>query len=85
MLLDGCPIRTPEHGPPAAKVSRLVDIHCHLFNGSDIPTVRFIKIVALEHYPRQAAKLDIDDPDALDGLVALLTAILGRGRRPGPA
>ncbi len=82
LLLEGCPWRTPAEGPPAAKVSGLVDVHCHVFNGSDIPTVRFIKIVTLQHYPRQAAKLDIEDPDALDGLLALLTAILGRTGAP---
>jgi hypothetical protein len=82
LLLEGCPWRSPPDQPPAARISGLVDIHCHVFNGSDIPTVRFIKIVAMEHYPRQAAKLDIEDPDALDGLIALLTAILGRTRAP---
>lgn len=82
LLLESCSLRTPQEPSPAAKISGLVDIHCHLFNGSDIPAVRFIKIVALEHYPRQAARLDIDDPDALDGLIALLTAILGRNRAP---
>lgn len=81
-MLAGCVRRPTVPDPPPARITGLVDIHCHVFNGSDIPAVRFIKIVALEHYPRQAAKLDIDDPDALDGLVALLTAILGRTRAP---
>lgn len=82
LLLEGCPLRTPSDPPPAARISGLVDVHCHVFNGSDIPTVRFIKIVTLQHYPRQAAKLDIEDPDALDGLIAILTAILGRTGAP---
>lgn len=56
--------------PPTSK---LVDVHCHVFNGSDLPTVRFIKVVILKAYPKQAIRvLDIDDPDVLDGLVSIV-------------
>lgn len=86
-ILGGLPVigcsSTPPNGPMAPKGTALVDIHCHLFNSSDLPTVRFIKIVVLEHYPKDAIKtLDIDDPDALDGLIALFTWIVGRTRAP---
>lgn len=86
-ILGGLPVAgcssPPANGPMAPKGTGLVDIHCHLFNSSDLPTVRFIKIVVLEHYPKDAIKtLDIDDPDALDGLIELFTWIVGRTRAP---
>lgn len=31
----------------------LIDVHAHVFNASDLPAVRFIKIVFLKHYPKQ--------------------------------
>ena len=66
--------------------SDLIDAHCHLFNGSDLPVVRFLKYVGLHHFPEEATgALDIDDPDLLDGLLALLAAILGVGRAPSAA
>lgn len=61
----------------------LIDIHAHVFNASDLPTVRFIKIVFLKHYPKEAVSvLSIDDPDAMDQLVRLLTYLIGRTRAP---
>jgi predicted TIM-barrel fold metal-dependent hydrolase len=81
VLLGACRTVTPPSDGPIQSI--LIDVHTHLFNGSDLPTVRFIKIVVLKHYPRQAIKtLDIDDPDALDGLIAMLTWIVGRTRAP---
>lgn len=84
-LLGGCRLggTEPPHPAPVPVRSNVIDVHCHFFNGSDLPTVRFIKIVMLHHYPRQAIQtLDIRDPDALDGLLALLTFIVGRTRAP---
>lgn len=86
-ILGGLPLQgcstAPATGPTAPKGTGLVDIHCHLFNSSDLPTVRFIKIVVLEHYPKDAIKtLSIEDPDALDGLIALFTWIVGRTKAP---
>src|SRR4051794_31866445 len=64
-------------------VAPIVDAHCHVFNSSDLPTIRFIKIVILHHFPKQGIRtLDIRDPDALDGLIELATVILGRTRAP---
>ncbi len=81
--LGGCDLFKSRPGPPEPAVSALIDVHCHLFNGSDLPTVRFIKVVLLHHYPSQGVRtLDIRDEDALDGLIALLTAIVGRTRAP---
>jgi predicted TIM-barrel fold metal-dependent hydrolase len=34
-----------------AKARRVIDVHCHVFNGKDIPANRFLEIVVLQHYP----------------------------------
>ena len=34
-----------------AKARRVIDVHCHVFNGKDIPAARFLEIVVLQHYP----------------------------------
>lgn len=82
-FIEGCDPPFPKRKSGVQTISKLIDVHCHLFNGSDLPTVRFIKVVILSHYPKQGIKtLDIRDPDAMDGLIALLTAILGRTRAP---
>jgi predicted TIM-barrel fold metal-dependent hydrolase len=33
------------------KPRRVIDVHCHVFNGKDIPAKRFLEIVVLQHYP----------------------------------
>lgn len=81
--LGGCNSDLPAIGTAELTVMPLIDAHCHLFNGSDLPTVRFIKIVILHNYPQQGIRtLDIRDKDAMDGLIALLTVIVGRTRAP---
>lgn len=83
LFLSGCRGTRAQTGPPPPIRSQLIDVHNHVFNGSDLPTVRFIKIVVLKHYPKQAVKvLDIDDKDVIDQLLALLTFIVGRTRAP---
>ena len=79
----GC-VSADAHPPTSVpRETALIDVHNHLFNGSDLPTVRFIKIVVLAHYPKQSIRtLDIDDPDTLDGLLALFTWIVGRTKAP---
>ena len=68
---------------PSGPFLKLADIHCHLFNGSDLPVVRFVKIVLLHDYPREGiATLDIRNPDAVDGMIMLLTWIVGRTAAP---
>ena len=84
--LGGCNGAGTITGPAADLVLPIIDVHCHLFNGSDLPTVRFIKIVILHHYPKQGIRtLDVRDADALDGLIALFSAIVGRTRAPAAA
>jgi predicted TIM-barrel fold metal-dependent hydrolase len=86
LLLKGCESGPARPGPAAPHIANVVDVHCHIFNGSDLPSVRFMKIVVLQHYPKQSVRtLDITDPDAVDGLLALLTFILGRTRAPTAA
>lgn len=64
-------------------VASLVDVHCHIFNGSDLPSVRFLKIVVAKVYPKEAVRvLDIDDPDVLDGVIAILLWVVGSTRAP---
>lgn len=83
LLLAACTGTRAQPGAVPPVRSRLIDVHNHVFNGSDLPTVRFIKIVILKHYPKQAVKvLDIDDKDVIDQLLALLTFIVGRTRAP---
>lgn len=81
MVLGGC--ANGQSVTSTGPALPLIDVHTHIFNGSDLPTVRFIKIVVLKHYPKQALKtLDIDDPDVVDQLIAMLTWIVGRTRSP---
>lgn len=67
-------------------IGLLVDTHCHIFNGSDLPSERFLKIVVAKAYPKEAVRvLDIDDPDVLDGIIAILLWIVGSTRAPTSA
>lgn len=77
-------VPTPTDYP--VPIGALVDTHCHIFNGSDLPSVRFLKIVVAKAYPREAVRvLDIDDPDVLDGIIAILLWIVGSTRAPTAA
>lgn len=84
--LAGCQPRvTDPEGPVvfSAGARPLIDVHTHLFNASDLPVVRFVKHVVLSRYPSQVrATLDIRNPDAVDGLVAMATFLIGRTRAP---
>lgn len=90
LLVDGCALLRGQSNPGIAQATPnslpLIDVHNHIFNGSDLPTVRFIKIVVLQHYPQQARRvLDIDDPDALDGLLAVLIRMIELVHAPSAA
>jgi len=62
---------------------RIVDVHCHLFNSTDLPAARFIKIVFLGLFRKEAApSLDIEQPDFVDALIALFLLVLGQGAAP---
>lgn len=69
--------------PPPGPSKPLIDAHCHVFNASDLPVTRFVRVVFLSVHPKlSTSTLDIKDPDALDGLIALFTFILGRTGAP---
>jgi len=80
----GCNIvKSNENNQRIQFKSKLIDVHCHIFNGSDLPTVRFIKIVVGHHYPKLAIKtLDIEDSDVIDWLLKIFTFIVGRTKAP---
>ncbi len=81
LALGGCAHSQPAR--PDGSRPQLIDVHAHVFNASDLPVVRFIKIVFIKHYPKEAVSvLNIDDPDALDQLVRLFTFLVGRTRAP---
>ncbi len=62
----------------------IIDVHCHIFNGSDLPASRFLKIVFSKQYRREAALelLDVDDPDIVDVLIQIFLWVLGKSRAP---
>jgi predicted TIM-barrel fold metal-dependent hydrolase len=66
---------------------QLVDAHCHVFNATDLPARRFLKIVIAERYPTQgvARTLDLDRQDAIDHLIDLMMSIVGQGHAPSAA
>lgn len=80
-VLAGCqtvavPIPTPPTGPPEP----LIDVHCHLFNESDLPAVRFIKIVFAGLHRPGSRLGGVEDPDLLDGLIWLFARVFaGKG------
>jgi len=83
LALGGCRTLHSQPSVPTGPRPALVDIHSHVFNASDLPAVRFIKIVFLKHYPKEAVSvLSIDDPDALDQLIKLFSYLLGSTRAP---
>ena len=61
----------------------VIDIHCHVFNASDLATTRFLKEVVLEKFPEQAARLmDVRDPDVTDRLLQLFLLLVGANKAP---
>jgi predicted TIM-barrel fold metal-dependent hydrolase len=62
--------------PDPLKVDgEIVDIHCHLFNGKDLPVVTFItKVVIPENEPqelRSKSARGVEDPTALEAILEL--------------
>ncbi|MFK3779556.1 amidohydrolase family protein [Agrobacterium sp. NPDC089420] len=70
--------------PDLPMTGQLVDAHCHVFNASDLPVVRFIKHSVLAHYPRQTETniMKVRDPDLEDFLIDLAQHLLGVGSAP---
>jgi len=64
--------------PQAPLRGSLIDIHCHVFNASDLPVTRFIRYAFLHDYPEQSEPRfrQVEDPDFIDGLLQLLEAIV---------
>jgi uncharacterized protein Usg len=62
----------------------LVDIHCHVFNATDLPARRFLKIVFLDHYPEQGTErlLNLPDQDVLDLLLNIFVSVVKGGNTP---
>lgn len=79
-LLAGC----DRNGPVSAvAVNGLIDAHCHLFNESDLPTVRFLgKVFLHQHDP--VSLREVEDPKFLDGLIWLFARVFA-GRGPDAA
>lgn len=75
LVLSGC-----EHAPERPNLplsGNVVDAHCHLFNGRDLPIVRFVREVVIPHndpshcdkpVSKKISLLSIDNPDVLDSL-----------------
>jgi predicted TIM-barrel fold metal-dependent hydrolase len=65
----------------------LVDVHCHVFNATDLPARRFLKIVFLDHYPEQGTErlLNLEDQDVLDLLLNLFVSVVAGDNTPTAA
>jgi len=83
LTITGCATAQRPAGVPDGTRPRLIDVHSHVFNASDLPSERFIRVVFLEHYPKQAVSvMNIDDPDGMDQLMHLFTFLVGRTGAP---
>ncbi|MBB4232648.1 amidohydrolase family protein [Rhizobium mongolense] len=79
-LATGC---TPESPSTIGGNVTIIDAHCHVFNASDLPAVRFLRQVVFEDYPKQAYRmLAIPDPDVTDWTLQLFLHLLGADRAP---
>ena len=67
--------------PAAAR--KLIDVHAHVFNATDLPARRFLKIVFLHLHPEQDIEraIALDDRDVVDWLIALFIRVTS-GRAP---
>jgi predicted TIM-barrel fold metal-dependent hydrolase len=80
-------VRSPAwSGQPPAR-PQLIDAHCHVFNATDLPARRFLKIVIADRYPAQGAArlLELDRQDVVDHLIDLMMFIVGEGEAPTAA
>lgn len=63
--------------PSFTAANLIADIHCHVFNATDLPIISFIHVVIRERYPRQrGVAVRIEDPDWLDALVGFLVDLI---------
>lgn len=81
-LASGCGLDQLNSGTSGAG-QMFVDAHCHVFNASDLPTVRFLRQVVFKRYPKQTLmRLGVRDPDALDVMIEFMVKLLGAGAAP---
>ena len=80
--LLGCATR-PKY-QDTAPTGHLIDAHCHLFNGTDLPITTFLTRLALRQYdetvcdlnPDQVRSLTVEDPTFVESLIDLLVRLL---------
>jgi predicted TIM-barrel fold metal-dependent hydrolase len=80
--LPGCASR-PEY-QDTAPTGHLIDAHCHLFNGTDLPITTFLTRLALRQYdetvcdlnPDTLRSLTVEDPTFVESLIDLLVRLL---------
>ncbi|MFM7442283.1 MAG: amidohydrolase family protein, partial [Tabrizicola sp.] len=80
--LPGCATR-PEY-KDIDPTGHLIDAHCHLFNGADLPITTFLTRLALRQYddpdcdlhPDRFRSLSVEDPTFVESLIDLLVRLL---------
>lgn len=85
LTLPGCGGTRPKL-PPAPTTGQLIDVHCHLFNGTDLPITRFLTRVALKQYEpgrcdlgpmaKFRARDTIEDPTVVEVFIKLMIGLL---------
>jgi predicted TIM-barrel fold metal-dependent hydrolase len=75
-LIPGCAGQQPDY-PDVPVDGGAIDIHCHLFNGSDLPVTRFLTQVVLTEQEAAAESIEtqstVVDPTVVERLIDLLT------------
>jgi predicted TIM-barrel fold metal-dependent hydrolase len=83
--LPGCGGSRPDY-QDKAPTGLLIDAHCHLFNGTDLPITTFLTRLALRQFdepvcdlgPQPLRNLTVEDPTFVEELIQLLVrALLG--------
>lgn len=85
--LPGCADIDPKP-PPQPVTGNLIDVHCHLFNGTDLPVTTFLTRLVLPSYDPRTCPLGpkpgfrssgtIEDPDLVEALIAEIVVWLLR-------
>lgn len=80
---SGCSRTDPGPIDPVGK-QLIIDMHCHVFNASDLPAARFLRQVVIRDFPKQSAMktFAIRDPDVLDRFLELILMLLGADKAP---
>ena len=85
VAMPGCTGR-PGTYPVGDVTGQLIDVHCHVFNGTDLPITTFLTRLALPSYDPKRCQLGplseirslgtIDDPDFIESVIELVVALL---------